>query len=86
MEEVVFPKTKKEMQEFVELRLHTDHNDLKLKERWVELQKKLVGKLALPSYVIVDPKEPTKPLAQNEALQPAATWAKWLQKHAKPLK
>ena len=55
MEVSVLPKHEKLLKKVIEVRLHTDHTDEKLKTAFTALQKQMAGKLALPIYVLHPP-------------------------------
>ena len=58
MEEKVFRReaVASELTHFVEARLHTDHGDKALRERWRALEEKLAGTRSTPVYVVIDPR------------------------------
>ena len=56
MEVSIFPTVRAELARFVEVRLHTD--DETHGEKFQALQKRLVGHLSLPTFVVVDPEHP----------------------------
>jgi len=70
MEEFTFPKHKDLLKKFVEIRMHTDHTDEKLKRAAVELQEKMAGTLALPIYILVDPNNPGIVVSKLEGADP----------------
>lgn len=68
MERTIFPAVAGELAErFVEARLHVDHAELGARNK--ALQKELVGAIALPSYVILDP-ETSRKLAVHKGWIP----------------
>jgi len=80
MEVSIFKEHEELLKKVVEVRLHTDHTDEKLRIAFTELQKRMTGKLALPIYVLVHPDQPETPLAKFEGADPpkGAKFAKWL--------
>ena len=80
MEVSIFPKHEKLLKKIVEVRLHTDHTDEKLKTAFTVLQKKMAGKLALPIYILVHPDRPEAVISKFEGADPpsGSKFAKWL--------
>ena len=81
MEVSIFPKHEKLLKKTVEVRLHTDHTDEKLKTACTALQKQMAGKLALPIYVLVHPDHPKTVISKFEGADPpsGSKFAKWLE-------
>ena len=87
MEGSIFPNLESDLKRIVEVRLHTDHGDAKLAQRWQDYQKGLTGTLTLPTYVIVHPDRPYKPISKEAKFEGAsltvAPFKNWLRKHTK---
>ncbi len=81
MEVSIFPKHEKLLEKIVEVRLHTDHTDEKLKTAFTELQKQMAGKLALPIYALVHPARPKTIISKFEGADPpsGSKFSKWLE-------
>ncbi|MEE3229617.1 MAG: hypothetical protein VX272_01160 [Planctomycetota bacterium] len=81
MEVSIFPKHEKLLKKTVEVRLHTDHTDEKLKTAFTALQKQMAGKLALPIYVLVHPDRPKTIISKFEGADPpsGSKFSKWLE-------
>ena len=80
MEFSIFPKHKDLLNKVVEIRMHTDHKDEKLKRAAAELQEKMAGTLALPIYILVDPNNPGVVVSKLEGGDPPGStrFADWL--------
>ena len=80
MEVSIFPKHEKLLKKIVEVRLHTDHTDEKLKTAFTALQKKMAGKLALPIYILVHPDRPETVISKFEGADPpsGSKFSTWL--------
>lgn len=85
MEFSIFPKHEDLLKDFVEIRLHTDHEDKELKNNAVQRQKTMAGTLALPVYILVDPNKPDVVLSKIEGADSIGStrFADWLQSGGK---
>ena len=62
MEETVFHRAAvaAQLENYTEARLHSDHGDRALRNRWKALSQELANTLANPTFVIVDPRDDEK--------------------------
>jgi len=62
MEETVFHRAAvaAQLENFIEARLHNDHPDREIRNRWKALSQSRAETLATPTFVIVDPRDDTQ--------------------------
>ncbi|MFP6739368.1 MAG: cytochrome c biogenesis protein CcdA [Planctomycetota bacterium] len=85
MEFSIFPKHEDLLKKFVEIRLHTDHENEELEKKAAQLQKKMAGTKALPVYILVDPAQPDVVVSKIEGADPPGStrFADWLKSGGK---